>query len=314
MKKILYSALLAGLVCGSNLAAKEFISIGTGGMTGTYYPVGTALCRLVEKNPEMKCSAQSTGASVYNVNNVLKKELNFGFVQSDVVYEKYNGTGKFEGNGNKDLRAVVSIYPELFALVVSKAANIHSIDDLVGKNINVGNPGSGNQATARVVFKAFNFDEAKLKHAGVLTAQESPMALKDKKIDGYVYVVGHPTANITEAANSLPIDIVDIEGENANKILNDYPYYAKGTILKGTYEGIDRDVNTIGLKAVLVVRNDASDSSVRAVVKAILDNFDEYKKLHPALSSVTKESLVEGLSAPLHPAAEAVFKEYQIIK
>ncbi|MBE2985583.1 TAXI family TRAP transporter solute-binding subunit [Campylobacter sp. RM12920] len=308
------SLILSGLLLASTLGAKEFVSIGTGGMTGTYYPIGGAICRLVNKDPNIKCSVQSTGGSVYNVNNVLKKELTFGFVQSDVVYDKFNGTGKFEKMGDQRLRSVVSIYPELLALVVTKDSGIKSIEDLAGKKYNVGNPGSGNEVTTLAVFKAKKFDVAKLGYRGVLTVQECPYALKDKKIDGYSFMVGHPTANITDAANSMPIDILDITGEDVDKMIADYPYFAKGVIPNGSYEGINRDVNSIGVKAVLVADESASNEAVRAVVKSILDNFDEYKTLHPALKSVTKESLIQGLSAPLHPAAEAVFKEAGIIK
>ena len=308
------SILLSSLLLASTLSAKEFVSIGTGGMTGTYYPIGGAICRLVNKDPQMKCSVQSTGGSVYNVNNVLKKELTFGFVQSDVVYDKFNGKGKFENAADANLRSVVAIYPELLAFVVSKNSGIKAVEDLAGKKYNVGNPGSGNEVTTLAVFKAKNFDVSKLGYHGVLTVQECPHALKDKKIDGYSFMVGHPTANITDAANSLPIDILDVSGEQIDAMLNEYPYFAKGVIPQGSYEGVDRDVSTIGVKAVLVTEQSASDAVVKAVVKSILDNFEEYKTLHPALKSVTKESLVEGLSAPLHPAAEAVFKEAGIIK
>lgn len=313
MKKLSTLALGATLLC-SVAVAKEFVTIGTGSMTGTYYPVGGAICRLVNMNKDMKCSVQSTGGSVYNVNNVLKKELNFGFVQSDVAYDKYNGKGKFENDGNQDLRSVVSIYPELLAFVVSKESGIKSYNDLAGKNINVGNPGSGNEVTALIVYDAYKFDVNKLGHRGVLAVNECPMALKDKKIDGYYFMVGHPTANVTDAANSLPIDLVGIDDDKMGELLEKYPYFAKGVIPANMYEGVDHDTQTIGVKAVLVASKDQSDESVKAVVKAILDNFDEYKKLHPALGLVTKESLVEGLSAPLHPAAEAVFKEAGILK
>ena len=313
MKKLSTLALGTTLLC-SVAVAKEFVTIGTGSMTGTYYPVGGAICRLVNMNKDMKCSVQSTGGSVYNVNNVLKKELNFGFVQSDVAYDKYNGKGKFENDGNQDLRSVVSIYPELLAFVVSKESGIKSYNDLAGKNINVGNPGSGNEVTALIVYDAYKFDVNKLGHRGVLAVNECPMALKDKKIDGYYFMVGHPTANVTDAANSLPIDLVSIDDDKMGELLEKYPYFAKGVIPANMYEGVDHDTQTIGVKAVLVASKDQSDESVKAVVKAILDNFDEYKKLHPALGLVTKESLVEGLSAPLHPAAEAVFKEAGILK
>lgn len=308
------------LICGflalfsSSLVAKEFVTIGTGGMTGTYYPVGGAICRLVNLNKDFKCSVQSTGGSIYNVNNVLKNELNFGFVQSDVVYDKYNGVGKFEGSGDKKLRSVISIYPELLAFVVSKESGIKDFIDIKGKKINLGNPGSGNEVTSILTLKEYGLTPDDLGYRGILTAQECPMALKDKKIDGYFYMVGHPTANITDASNSLPVDLISISDEKANDLIKKYPYYAKGVIPKDTYKGIDHDAKTIGVKAILVTNESQSDASVKAVIKAVLDNFDEYKKLHPALKNVTKESLLEGLSAPLHKAAVEVYKEAGLLK
>lgn len=304
----------AVLIASSTLVAKEFISIGTGSMTGTYYPVGGAISRLVNKNKDFKASAQSTGGSVYNVNNVMKGELNFGFVQSDIVYDKYNGKGKFEGKGDDQLRSVMAIYPELQAFVVSKASGIKSYADAKGKNINIGNPGSGSAVTALLVLKEYGVSKDMLGHYGVLTVSECPMALKDKKIQGYFFTAGHPTANITDAANSLPIDLVGIGDKQIAALIKLYPYYAKGVIPKGLYEGVDHDTTTIGVKAVLVTSAKQSDASVAAVVKAVLDNFEEYKRLHPALKYVTKQSLLEGLSAPLHPAAKKVYQEAGLLK
>ncbi|WP_277641848.1 TAXI family TRAP transporter solute-binding subunit [Wolinella succinogenes] len=317
MKKSLSLLGLSALLVTSSLQAAEFFTIGTGGVTGTYYPTGGAICRLVNKERKtnnLRCSVESTGGSVYNVNSVMSGELDFGTVQSDVVYNAYNGLDKFEGKPNKELRSVMAIYPELLALVVSKASGITKLEDVKGKKINVGNPGSGNEATGLIVFDAFGIKKSDLAQAGVLTAPECPMALKDKKIDGYFYMVGHPTANITDAANSLPIDIVDIKGDKVDAILQKYPYYAKGIIPQGSYPGVDRDVHSLGVKAVLVGSSKASDKMVEAIVKAILDNFDEFKNLHPAYKSVTKESLLEGLSAPLHPAAEAYYKKVGLLK
>jgi len=301
-------------LCATMASAKEFVVIGTGGMTGTYYPVGNAICKVVNTDKNMNCSVQSTGGSVFNVNTVLSKELNFGFVQSDIVYDKFNGKGQFEGQADQNLRSVIAIYPELLAFVVSKASGVAAYTDVDGKSINVGNPGSGNEVTAKIVFQEYGVDLSKLGYHGVLTAQECPTALKDKKIDGYFYMVGHPTANITDASNSVEIDLVGIDDAKAGEILEKYPYFAKGIIPSGMYKGVDHDTQTIGVKAVLVTDKDQSDAAVAAVVKGILDNFEEYQKLHPALNNVTKESLVEGLSAPLHPAAEAAFKEAGILK
>lgn len=317
MKKSLSLLGLSALLTASSLQAAEFFTIGTGGVTGTYYPTGGAICRLVNKERKtnnLRCSVESTGGSVYNVNSISSGELDFGTVQSDVAYNAYHGLDKFAGKPQKELRSVMAIYPELLALVVSKTSGITKIEEVKGKRINVGNPGSGNEATGLIVFDAFGIKKGDLSHAGVLTAPECPMALKDKKIDGYFYMVGHPTANIVDAANSLPIDIVDIKGEKADAIIAKYPYYAKGIIPQGSYHGIDRDVHSLGVKAVLVGSSKASDKMVSAIIKAVLDNFDEFKGLHPAYKSVTKESLLEGLSAPLHPAAEAYYKKVGLLK
>lgn len=313
MKKISLMALSFSL-CACVACAKDFISIGTGSMTGTYYPVGGAICKIVNMDKSMSCSVQSTGGSVYNVNSVLAKELNFGFVQSDVTYDKYNGKGNFDGQGDQNLRSVIAIYPELLAFVVSKQSGIKTYTDVAGKSINIGNPGSGNEVTSTIIFKKYGVDLKELGYHGVLTAQECPTALKDKKIDGYFYMVGHPTANITDASNSIDIDLVGIDDAKIDEILKEYPYFAKGVIQKDLYKGVEHDTQTIGVKAVLVTTKDQSDASVKAIVKGILDNFDEYKKLHPALNSVTKGSLIKGLGAPLHPAAEAAFKEAGILK
>jgi len=297
--------------------AIEFITIGTGGVTGTYYPTGGAICRLankMKKESGIRCSVESTGGSVYNVNAIGSGDLDFGMVQSDVAYQASRGEGKFEGKAIPKLRSVMAIYPELLALVVRKDANINSIEDLKGKKINVGNPGSGNEATAMVIFDEYGIKKNDLALWGVLTAQECPMALKDNKIEGYFYMVGHPTANITDAANSTPINIVPIEGKKADDIVSKYPYYAKGYIPANTYSGVNENVNSIGVKALLVTSSDVSDKSVETILKAVLDNFDEFKEMHPAYKSVTKESLLEGIAVPMHKGAEKYYKQIGLMK
>jgi TRAP transporter TAXI family solute receptor len=320
MKKALLGTLLAGALVAP-LAAAQFVTIGTGGVTGVYYPTGGAICRLankMKKETGIRCSVESTGGSVYNVNTINAGELDFGIAQSDVVYQAYHGEGKFEGKPVKKLRTLMTIYPELLTLVVRKDSGIKNIHDINGKRINIGNAGSGQRNTVEILFKESpKLGVDKLKAAEELRAAESPTALKDNLIDGYFYVVGHPSANIKDAANSVAIDLIPIDEKHCptvKKLLKKYPFYGKGVIPAGMYKGVDHDTPSYGVKATLVTSADMDDKAVTTIMKAILENFDAFKKLHPAYKTITKESLVEGLGAPLHPAAEAYFKKIGVLK
>lgn len=310
MKK-LAAVLLAGAMAIPAFST-QFITIGTGGVTGTYYPTGGAVCRLVnqyKKETKIRCSVESTGGSVYNVNTIKNGELDFGIAQSDVVYQAANGTGKFEGKPVKKIRSVMAIYPELLTLVSRAEAGITSIDKVKGKRVNIGNPGSGNEASAMILFNEAGVKKSDLAFAGALKAAEMPDALRDNKIDAYFYMVGHPTANIKDASNSVDVRIVPLEGKAVDSLIKKYPYYAKSVVPGGLYKGVTKDVPSFGVKAVLTTSTDVSDKAVYTVVKAILENFDKFKKLHPAYSKITKESLLDGLSAELHPGAKKYFKE-----
>jgi TRAP transporter TAXI family solute receptor len=310
MKKIATAALLGALTIP--VFAAEFITIGTGGVTGTYYPTGGAVCRLVnkyKKETKIRCSVESTGGSVYNINTIKNGELDFGIAQSDVVYQAANGEKKFKGKKITKLRSVMAIYPELFTLVSRKDANIKGIMDVKGKRINLGNPGSGNEATAMALFKALSIKKSDLAYAGALKAAEMPDALRDNKIDGYFYMVGHPTANIKDASNSVDVKITPIIGSKVDKFVKSNPYFAQADVPGGIYKGNVNGTPTFGVKAVLVTSTDVSNKAVYTVVKAILENFDAFKKLHPAYANITKESLLDGLSAPMHDGAKKYFKE-----
>lgn len=315
MKKLAVAALVGALSIPAFSA--QFITIGTGGVTGTYYPTGGAVCRLVNQAKSetgIRCSVESTGGSVYNINTIKNGELDFGIAQSDVVYQAAKGLDKFEGKQVEKLRSVIAIYPELFTLVSRKDANINGIMDIKGKRINLGNPGSGNEATALAMFDAIGMKKEDLAFAGALKASEMPDALRDNKIDGYFYMVGHPTANIKDASNSVDVKIVPITGDKINAFVKANPYFAQANVPGGMYKGNDVDVSTFGVKAVLVTSTDVSEKAVYTVVKQILENFDAFKQLHPAYANITKESLLEGLSAELHNGAKKYFKEIGLIK
>lgn len=310
MKKIA-TATLIGLLSTTVFSA-EFITIGTGGVTGTYYPTGGAICRLVnqyKKETKIRCSVESTDGSVYNINTIKNGELDFGIVQSDVLYQAAKGEGSFKKGAISKLKSVMAIYPELLTLVTRKDANINNLLDIKGKRINLGNPGSGNEATALTLLEASGIKKDDLAFAGKLKASEMPDSLRDNKIDGYFYMVGHPTANIKDASNSIDVKITPIEGPTVDSLVKKYPYFAKADVPGALYKGNDAPIPTFGVKAVLVTSDDVSINAVYTVVKAILENFDDFKKLHPAYRNITKKSLLDGLSAPLHEGAKRYFQE-----
>ncbi len=310
MNKIFTCILLATLTIPS--FSTEFVTIGTGGVTGTYYPTGGAICRLVnkyKKETKIRCSVESTDGSVYNINKIETGELDFGIAQSDLVYQASKGTGKFKGNTIKKLKSVMAIYPELLTLVTRKDSSINSIADMKNKRINLGNPGSGNEATTLTLLSVSTIKKDELKFAGTLKASEMPDALRDNKIDGYFYMVGHPTANIKDATDSVDAKIIALEGSNIDYLIRKYPYFTKADIPARLYKGNPNSIPTFGVKAVLVTSDDVSEKAVYTTVKAILENFDKFKKLHPAYSNISKKSLLNGLSAPLHKGARKYFKE-----
>jgi len=302
------------ILCLFNLFsfAADFITIGTGGVTGTYYPTGSAVCKLVNiyrARTKIRCSVESTPGSVYNVETVQERELDFAIAQSDVVYNALSGSAEFKKKPFKKLKSIMAIYPELLTLVTRKDSNINQLSDIKDKRINLGNAGSGNESTSLTLLKEYKIKSSQLKLAGTYESTEMPDALKQNKLDGYFYMVGHPTANIKDAANAVDVKIVPLKGIKINNLIKKYPYYAKAKIPGGMYLGNEKDIPTFGVKAVLFTHADVSEKKVYTIVKAVLENFDIFKKLHPAYSHITKESLLDGLSAPLHKGAMKYYKE-----
>ncbi|MGG5141914.1 TAXI family TRAP transporter solute-binding subunit [Alcaligenes ammonioxydans] len=295
-------------------AQQKFVSIGTGGVTGVYYAAGGAICRLVNKDrgtDGVRCSVESTGGSVFNVNTIKAGELDLGVVQSDVGYNAYNGEGQFkDGGAYKKLRSVFSIHPEPFTVLSRKEANINTFDDFKGKRFNVGNPGSGTRASMDQLLQAMGLDNSFFSLASELRPDEHGPALCDGKIDGFIYGVGHPSANIQDPTTSCGAKLVPLTGAAVDKLVETYPYYAKAVIPGGLYPNNPDDVQTYGVLATFVTSEDVPEESVYNVVKAVFDNFDDFKRLHPALANLKKEDMVKnGLSAPLHKGAEKYFKE-----
>ncbi|MFC1877526.1 TAXI family TRAP transporter solute-binding subunit [Thermodesulfobacteriota bacterium] len=295
-------------------AEQTFVTIGTGGVTGVYYPTGGAICRLVNKSRKVhgiRCTVESTGGSVYNLNTIAAGELDMGVAQSDWQYHAYNGTSKFKSQGpNKDLRAVFSVHPEPFTVVARKDSGIKNFQDLKGKRVNIGNPGSGQRGTMDELMKVFGWTKADFKLASELKSSEQSSALCDNKIDAYVFTVGHPSGSIKEATTSCDSVLVNVTGSKIDKIVKDNDYYRTATVPGGMYRGTSTDTKTFGVGATFVSSAKVPEDVIYNVVKAVFENFDEFKKLHPAFVVLKKEEMIkDGLSAPLHDGAVKYYKE-----
>jgi len=295
-------------------AEQTFVTIGTGGVTGVYYPTGGAICRLVNKTRKVhgiRCTVESTGGSVYNLNTIAAGELDMGVAQSDWQYHAYNGTSKFKSQGpNKDLRAVFSVHPEPFTVVARKDSGIKNFQDLKGKRVNIGNPGSGQRGTMEVVMGALGWTKADFKLASELKSAEQSSALCDNKIDAIVFTVGHPSGSIKEATTSCDSVLVNVTGSAINKLVKDNDYYRTATVPGGMYRGNPEDTKTFGVGATFVSSAKVPENVIYNVVKAVFENFDEFKKLHPAFKVLVKEEMIkDGLSAPLHDGAVKYYKE-----
>jgi hypothetical protein len=313
---LLAFAVAAGLVLpvGEAQAQGQFVTIGTGGVTGVYYPTGGAICRLVNKTRKehgIRCSVESTGGSVYNLNSIAGGELDMGVAQSDWQYHAYNGTSKFQEQGaNKDLRAVFSVHPEPFTVVARSDSGIRNFQDLKGKRVNIGNPGSGQRGTMEVVMNALGWSSDDFKLASELKSSEQAAALCDNKVDAMVFVVGHPSGSIKEATTSCDSVIVNVAGPQIDKLIADNSYYRTATVPGGMYRGTDSDTRTFGVGATFVSSAKVPEDVIYNVVKAVFENFDDFKKLHPAFADLKKEEMIkDGLSAPLHAGAVKYYKE-----
>ena len=307
------------LTAAPSLAQQKFVTIGTGGVTGVYYAVGGAICRLMNKDRKthgIRCSVESTGGSAYNVNTIKAGELDFGLTQSDVQYNALKGLGAFkEGGAFADERAVFSVHPEPFTVLVRPESGVAKFEDLKGKRFNVGNPGSGTRSSLEELLGALGWKLGDFSLASELKADEHGPALCDNKIDGFFYGVGHPSANIQDPTTTCGAKLVSVTGPTIDKLVAEKPYYAKATIPAGLYKNNPQATETYGVLATLVTSASVPEETVYQLTKAVFENFNEFKSLHPAFANLDPAKMVkDGLSAPLHPGAEKYYKEKGWVK
>jgi TRAP transporter TAXI family solute receptor len=320
--RVLAAVIAASTAIGGGAASAQdqtFIAIGTGGVTGVYYPTGVAICRLVNRDRSehgIRCGVESTGGSVFNINAIRGGELEFGVAQSDWQFHAFRGTSRFEEQGAfEGLCAVFSVHPEPFTVVARADAGIETFVDLQGKRVNVGNPGSGQRGTMEVVMEAYGWTMDDFALASELQAAEQSQALCDNNIDAMIYTVGHPSGSIQEATTACDSVLVEVSGDTIDALVADRPYYRTATIPGGMYRGNPDDVHTFGVGATFVTHADVPEDVVYTVVSAVFENIDQFRSLHPAFANLDPAQMAsDGLSAPLHPGAERYFREAGLIE
>ncbi|MEM9735917.1 MAG: TAXI family TRAP transporter solute-binding subunit [Pseudomonadota bacterium] len=296
------------------MSQQQFITIGTGGVTGVYYPTGGAICRLVNKGRKehgIRCSVESTGGSVYNARTIREGELDFGVVQSDVQAASLAGTGAFEADGAYgDLRAVFSVHPEPMHVMARVGSGIESVADFKGKRVNIANPGSGTRVLAEILIDAAGMTTDDFALAAELKSSEQSAALCDGKIDATIWAAGLPNGSSMEATSTCEVKILDLSDAGTDSVLAANKAYAAATIPGGMYPGNPDDISSWGPKATFVTSAQTPDDVVYALVSAIFENFEDFKKLHPAFGRLTQEEMIkDGLTADLHPGAVKYYKE-----
>ena len=306
---------IASIILISGCSDQTFVTIGTGAVTGLFYPTGGTICRMINQKSDVygiKATVESTAGSVYNVNAVLSGDLEFGVVQSDRQYQAVHGLAEWADRGAQThLRSVFSIHPEAVTLIASVKSGIESVESLAGRRVNIGNPGSGPLQNSRDVLRAFGLSEEDV-NAEYVKALEAPTLLQDERIDAFFYTVGHPNGNIKEATSGrITVRIVPIIGPGVDRLIARHPYYSRATIPVRLYPKAlnDEDIQTVGVKATLVTEAGVDEEIVYAITKEVFDNLEAFKALHPAYAALTGENMLEGLSAPIHKGALRYYEE-----
>lgn len=305
---------LAAVMTAAPAKAEEFIAIGTAGQTGLYYIVGQSVCAMVNRDTDthgLRCTAPATGGSIANLNGLRAGDLNFGIVQSDWQYHALHGSSTFEEAGpDPKLRSVFSAHPDVVTVVARADSGIAELADLKGKRVNIGNPGSGSRATAEVLLATIGISPDDLGLAATLKSAEQSQALCDNNIDAMIFSAGHPVGNIQEATVACDTVFLQVDSPEIQKMVEETEYYSPATIAAGMYRGQPDEVRSYGPLATLVTSADTSDEAVYQVVRAVFDNFDRFRDLHPAFAHLKPQDMVtNGMIAPIHPGALRYYQE-----
>ena len=318
---MIYIALLLGFFfftgpAPTNVHAESIVNIGTGAVTGVSYPTGKAIAKIVnkkEKEHGVQVKVESTGGSVFNVNAIIVGDLEFGIVQSDRQYQAWNGIKDWKDRGpQKKLRSICSFHPQSIVLIAGDDTGIETLIDLKGKHINIGNLGSGSRGNSIDSMQSCGIEWRRELSAEGIRAADSAKLLQNGRIDAFFYTVGHPNDLIKEAtAGKRKVHFVPLTGDCIDQLVAKWLYYAKAYIPISFYPMArnKENVETFGVRATFCTSADVPENVVYVITREIFNNLEDFKKLHPAYGVLTKNNMLEALSAPIHPGAMKYYKE-----
>ena len=287
--------------------AKDYLSIATGGTSGTYYPIGGAIAKAVSESGALQVTAETGNASVANINLVAAGEIEIAFAQNDISYWAYNGQQMFK-KPLKNLRAIAALYPEHVQLITLKDSNIKTVDGLKGKRVSVGAPGSGVEADVQAIFQVAGLSYKDMK-VDSLDFGATTSRFKDNQIDAGFVVAGYPTASIMDLATSKPITLLNFDGAFLTQLSKEHPYFVPSIIPAGTYQGINQDISTPAVMAILVTNDEVAEDVIYQFTKELYGHLADVHASHAMAREIKLESALNGLTIPLHPGAAKFYKE-----
>lgn len=317
MKKIVLLALSAVLILAASVASAaetKRLTMGTGGTSGVYFPLGGAISQVLsnKSNGAVSVTAQATGASGENMRLTESNEVDIAIVQNDVAHAAYNGLEPFKSKLGK-VRAIARLYPEYLHVVASKDSKVTKLEDFKGKKVSVGARGSGNEVNCRQIFGFYGLDYNNVEPI-FLPYGETADQFKDRALDGFVFTIGTPNPAIQDITTAQEVVFVPLDGAKSDEVVAKFPFLVKDSIPAKTYIGQENPVPTLSVQAVLVVSTDMSDDVAYAITKTLFENLDAVGKSHNKGSEIALEKATDGITIPFHPGAERYLKEKGIIK
>lgn len=306
---LLGTAALVAMSFGAPAVAQEQLSIATGGTGGVYYPMGGGLAEIINTHIEgYSATAEVTGASVENMGLVATGDADLAIGLADTVLQAYSGTGRFEGQQLPMIRGLASLYANMIQIVALESSGITSLEDLRGKRVSIGAPGSGTEVNTGAILAAngISYDDIDEQR---LNFNETADALANGDIDAGFWSVGAPTSSILNLATTQDIVIIALSEAELSAAIAADGTFARTTLTGGSYNGVDADIAVLGIPNVLTVSSDMSDDMAYAITKAMFENIAELRAVHPAANETTVEFTMAATPVPLHPGAIRYYEE-----
>jgi TRAP transporter TAXI family solute receptor len=308
------TSMLAGCAAVSVVLAPAPVTLASGTPGGIYHPVGNALCRmfnLPDAQQAAPCLAVSSEGSVANIRRIETRKAAFGLSQTDLAYAAYHGEGPFAAAGpDPKLRMLIALYPEAFTAIVRADTGIRDFEDLHGRRIGIGKSGAGYGFTRDVVLGFYRQSIPNPEHALEFGPAEQNPALCNNQVDAIIFQAGHPNGLTQEATTGCPARLVRVAGPPIDRLLAAHAFYTATIIPGGMYAGNPEDVPTIGTRAILITSSSQPDRLAYAMVKAVVEHFDDFKRMHPALAGLTVRDMVPSEAViPIHAGALAYYRE-----